>query len=71
MLAMDCEMCKTDVEENALLGVCIVDQHCNIVFKVSVVASHTPPTSTRQPANSHPPAHTLPPTPPHSGVSHG
>ncbi|MEW5302763.1 MAG: hypothetical protein WDW36_005512 [Sanguina aurantia] len=33
MFAVDCEMCKTDEEENALLGVCVTNMAGEVVFK--------------------------------------
>ena len=34
LLSIDTESCRTDQEDNALLGLCIVDERGEVVYKV-------------------------------------
>lgn len=39
LLALDCEMCETDRDSSALLGLCVVDEDCNVVLKVRLTGA--------------------------------
>ena len=37
LLAIDTESCRTDCEDNSLLGLCVVDEKGDVVYQVSRV----------------------------------
>jgi RNA exonuclease 1 len=34
LLALDCEMCETENERDALIGLCVVDEKGSVLYKV-------------------------------------